>query len=70
MSFAWRAGDSGVNHCDKNLLAVRPVIARVAAPGLLDFLCITFNVGARQILKQHIKSGPEEIFPSLREMFF
>ena len=55
----------GDNQRDNDLLAVRPVIARVAALGFVDFLGLPFKVGARQIVKQHIESGAEEIFPSL-----
>ena len=55
----------GYHQCDNDLLAVRPVIARVATLGFVDFLGLPFKVAARQIVKQHIESGAEEIFPSL-----
>jgi hypothetical protein len=60
----------GDNQRDDDLLAVGPVIARVAALGLLDFLGLAFKVGARQIVKQHIDSGAEEIFPPASRMLF
>jgi hypothetical protein len=53
------------NQCDKALLAVRTVIARVATLGFVDLFGFPFKVGARQIVKQHIESSVEEIFPSL-----
>jgi hypothetical protein len=55
----------GDNQRDNDLLAVWPVIARVATLGFVDFLGLPFKVGARQIVKEHIESGAKEILPSL-----
>jgi hypothetical protein len=45
-----------------DLLAVGPVIARVATLGFVDLFGFAFKIRARQIIKQHIETGAEEIF--------
>jgi len=52
------------------LLAVGPVIARIAASGLLDFLHLAFKIGARQIVKQHIEGGAKKVFSPQGQMLF
>jgi AcrB/AcrD/AcrF family protein len=59
------------HHQRKNqLFAVGSLIVRVTVAGFIDLLDFAFKVGARQIVKQNIEAGTEEIFPASSQMYF
>jgi hypothetical protein len=53
---------------DDHLQTVRPAISAVAALSLRDFLVLPFEVGARQVIQQHIKLRSEQVLPALPQM--
>lgn len=51
-----------------NLLAVRPPIPAVAAPGLRILFRFALKIGAGQIVQQHVELRIEQILPALLQM--
>ena len=53
---------------DHHLPAIRPTISAVAVLGLGNLLAQPLEVGAGQIVQQHIELGVEQRLPALRQV--
>ncbi len=56
------------HQCDHHLPAIAPPVAAVAVPGLGDLLAASLEVGAGQVIQQHVDAGVEQRLPPLHKM--
>jgi hypothetical protein len=67
---AQRKAVEGHNKRDQDLLAIGPMIARVAALRLRVGLRLAFKIGARDVVQQHLVLNRKQLSASPRQMRF